>query len=70
MWQALEVKRQFGNWIEYQIESLELEENVDYLVFHNNVKNSKGGRPAVEYILTLDAAKHIAISEKALKFAF
>jgi len=64
LWQALEIGKEFANWIKYQIQSLDLEENVDYIVFAKNGKNPKGGRPAVEYMLTLDAAKHIAMASK------
>ncbi|MCF6207441.1 MAG: antA/AntB antirepressor family protein [Sulfurovum sp.] len=65
--EALELKRQFGNWIHEQIDSLGLEENVDYIVFNGNVKNLIGGRPSKEYILTLDAAKHIAMASRSAK---
>ncbi len=37
---------------------------VDYVVNHKNVINSKGGRPQVDYILTLDMAKHIAMVQR------
>jgi len=67
LWQALEIGKEFANWIKYQIQSLVLEENVDYIVFAKNGKNPKGGRPAVEYMLTLDTAKHIAMASKTLQ---
>ena len=60
----LEVKKPFADWIKYQIESLNLEENFDYLVFHKKVENPDGGRPLQEYILTVDAAKHIAMASR------
>ena len=64
LWQALEVKRKYADWIAYQIKSLDLEENVDYVSFHNNVKREKGATIRKEYMLTLDAAKHIAMASK------
>jgi len=60
----LEVKKPFADWIKYQIESLDLEENFDYLVFHKKVENPDGGRPLQEYSLSVDAAKHIAMASR------
>ena len=55
--EKLEVKGDFSSWIKYQIESLDLEENVDYIVFLNNGENlAQDGRPKTEYVLTLDTA--------------
>ncbi len=67
LWQALEIGKDYSSWIKYQIESLDLEENMDYIVFTKNGENPKGGRPAIEYILTLDAAKHIAMASKTVQ---
>ena len=33
-------------------------------IFHQKGKNLKGGRPQKEYIITLDAAKHIAMASR------
>lgn len=33
-------------------------------VFHKSVKNSKGGRPARDYVVTLDLAKEMAMLER------
>lgn len=38
-------------------------ENVDYVVFHNSMKNLEGGRPQIEYALTIDAAKELSMVE-------
>ena len=60
----LESKRQFGNWISYRIKKYGLIENQDYCeVFNNFVKNPQGGRPQVEYALTLDCAKELSMVE-------
>jgi len=61
---ALGNKKQFANWINYQITSLGLVKNKDYMVFNKKVKNLEGGRPTTEYILTLDIAKHIALASR------
>jgi len=64
LWQKLESKRQFGNWIQDRLE--DFDEEVDYVcVFNKIVKNpSEGGRPEKNFILTLDTAKHIAMLER------
>ncbi len=64
---ALEIKKDFSSWIKGQIESLGLEENVDYMVFTQKGENLSGGRPGTEYILSIDAAKHIAMASRSAK---
>lgn len=62
LWQRLESKRQFGNWIKDRLEGFI--EGKDY-VSNKNVKNLPcGGRPETEYIISLDVAKHIAMLER------
>lgn len=59
----LESKRQFADWIKERIEKYGLIENVDFQVFHDFVKNPKGGRPLTEYALTVDTAKELSMVE-------
>lgn len=56
-------KQEFANWIKNRIEKYDLVENVDYVVFHNSMKNLEGGRPQIEYALTIDAAKELSMVE-------
>lgn len=72
---ALGSKQQFANWIKNRIEKYGFIENQDFEVFNNFVKNpsevflknennpSEGGRPAKQYILSLDMAKELAMVE-------
>jgi hypothetical protein len=39
-------------------------EGCDYVIFNASVKNPKGGRPTIDYVLSLDMAKEIAMVEK------
>ena len=64
---ALEIKKDFSSWIKAQIEGLGLEENVDYTKLTQKGELSKTGQWMVEYILTLDAAKHIAMASRSTK---
>ena len=61
LWEGLESKQQFGNWIESRLEGFT--EGADYLI---NVLNNTGerGKPRTEYYLTMDTAKHLAMLER------
>lgn len=61
--QVLDIKKQFANWIDIQINSLGLEKNVDYIVYE--VRGN--GRPQKEYIITTDTAKHISMASRTAK---
>ena len=72
LYERLEVKKDFSNWVKFQIERAGLVENEDYarastLLLNQQVgvlsqkgENLTVGRPRVEYFLSLEAAKHIA----------
>lgn len=51
----------FSDWITEKINKYGFTENVDFKSFSQ--KNEKGGRPSIEYKLTLNTAKEIAIVE-------
>ncbi len=63
----LEIKKDFSNWINNQIKSLGLEENVDYVVFSHKVKAGHGTTNRKEYIITTDTAKHISMASRTAK---
>jgi len=60
----LGVGKFFANWIKDRIERFDFIEGQDFVrVFANSGKNLDGGRPAQEYLLTLDMAKELAMVE-------
>jgi len=61
LWKALESKQQFGDWIKTRLELFS--ENTDYLI-HKSMNNPLGGRPTVDYYLTIDTAKHLCMLER------
>lgn len=58
--EKLESKRDFSNWITDRIEKYDFVENIDFTTI---LLKSTGGRPRIEYALTLDTAKEIAMVE-------
>lgn len=63
----LEVDTKFATWIERRIEEYDFTDNEDYQVLPNFGKNPQGGRPAIEYALSIDMAKELAMVEKNAK---
>lgn len=59
---ALGVKRDFSNWIKAQLKRAKLIEGEDFAkVYAAKGENPAGGRPRADYLLTIDAAKHVAL---------
>ncbi|ACH38759.1 AntA/AntB antirepressor domain protein [Citrifermentans bemidjiense Bem] len=60
----LDSKEMFAHWIKDQIRRAMLVDGVDYVI-GESPKNPKGGRPTVEYLLSLDAAKNICMMSQS-----
>ena len=56
--------KMFSHWIKDRIESYGFVENQDFWVFAETGKNPLGGRPAIEYALSIDMAKELAMVER------
>ncbi len=55
----------FSHWMRDRIEQHLLAEGEDFAeVFQESLKNPLGGRPATDYHLSLDTAKHLALAER------
>lgn len=63
----LESKQQFADWIKNRIYRYDFEEGTDFVVFHKDMKNSKGGRSSIEYAITVTMAKELAMVENNKK---
>lgn len=59
----LEVGKDFSTWIKDRIRKYGFEENQDFEVFTKIGENPQGGRPSLEYHLTLDMAKELSMVE-------
>ena len=58
---ALEIRTQYSTWIDRMIKEFDFIEGVDFYSNLNKTPNSNGGRPSVEYFLTLDMSKEICM---------
>ena len=63
----LEIGKDFSTWIKVQIQRCDLVENQDFQVFTQKGENLLGGRPSVEYALSIEAAKEIAMMSQTPK---
>ena len=59
----LESKKDFSSWIKNRISKYGFIENVDYEVFTQLGENPNGGRPAIEYALSIGMAKELSMVE-------
>lgn len=57
-------KQEFAHWVKSRIADNQFVQGLDYEVFEDRIKNPVGGRPRIDYWLTLDAAKHVAMLER------
>lgn len=62
LWQFVESKQEFANWIKSRIEKYGFIEGEDYVV-DKFINNPLGGRPTLDYHLTIEAAKELAMVE-------
>ena len=60
----LEVGRDFSTWIKSRLETLGSIENEDYLLTKIGEQLPSGTKYKIEYFVTLDTAKHLAMMEK------
>ena len=60
LWEALESKREFATWIKSRIEKFGFVDGDDFLT---NLSKTQNGRPSIEYIITIDMAKELAMVE-------
>lgn len=56
--EGLKVEKAFSTWIQLQLENVDAIENVDFFPLK---EKSIGGRPSIDYVLTMDIAKEICM---------
>lgn len=60
----LEVANHFREWIKDRIADYGFQENQDYLSFAEKSAKPQGGRPTIEYHITIDMAKELSMVER------
>ena len=60
----LESKQDFSTWIKNRIEKYDFVENQDFVQLHKKMELSKTGQMGIEYHITLDMAKELAMVER------
>ena len=65
LWEYLGSKRQFTDWIKFKIKKYGFVESVDYTTISrkNEIAGSNGFKEIKEYHITIDMAKHCAMTE-------
>lgn len=61
--QFLGVGKDFSSWIKERISKYDFIENQDFEVFTKIGENLSGGRPQIEYVLSIDMAKELSMVE-------
>jgi len=62
LWKFLNISQDFSHWIKKRL--IDFQENVDYLKLVQKNELSKTGQNLLEYHLTIETAKHIAMMER------
>ncbi len=66
LWQWLESKQEFANWIKDRI-AFGFVEGKDYLIKLSNRSDGKAGKPKTDYIITIRMAQHLGMIERSEK---
>jgi anti-repressor protein len=64
---VLGANRDFSNWVKARIADLDLVEGLDFEKFNDSASPNLASANRIDYAITLDAAKHIALSERTQK---
>ncbi|WP_338022614.1 antA/AntB antirepressor family protein [Bartonella australis] len=60
----LEVPTRFNDWIKNRINEYNFQENKDFISFTKILVKPSGGRPSMEYYLSLNMAKELSMVER------
>ena len=60
----LESKQDFSTWIKNRVEKYDFVENIDYTLLHKKMEQVSGAKYLIEYYITLNMAKELAMVER------
>ena len=63
LWEVLESKQQFANWIKTRLSQFNFVEGEDYSTVHEFIKRETGATKTIKYLFPLNVAKEIAMVE-------
>ncbi len=61
LWQFLEIRTQFKDWITRRIKEYEFVEDIDFTLLKNERGKNNGRFTSKDYIITLDMAKELSL---------
>lgn len=65
LWAALKVRRDFSTWVKGRLEEVGAVENLDYCLLPEiGEQKGRGGSNRIDYLLTMDTAKEMAMLER------
>ena len=67
LWQYLESKQRFADWIKSRIKEYGFADGVDYLLHKIMKQDASGSKHIIDYIISLDMAKELAMVENNAK---
>ena len=63
LYDFLESKSNFSDWIKYRIQQYDFIEGVDYVILSEISDKIERGRPAIDYVLSISCAKELSMVE-------
>lgn len=64
LWRALGSKQDFSTWVKKRLQEIDAEENKDYCLLHKKMEQVSGAKYLIDYLLTMDTAKEMAMLER------
>ena len=61
--EKLGVNSKFNDWFKNRVNQYDFTENIDFIGFSKNLEKPLGGRPTIEYYISLDMAKELCMVE-------
>lgn len=64
LWRVLGSKQDFSTWAKKRLQEVDAEENRDYCLLHKKMEQPSGAKYLIDYIVTMDTAKEMAMLER------
>ena len=64
LWRELGSKQDFSTWVKKRLQEVDAEENRDFVLLHIKMEQVSGAKHLIDYIVTMDTAKEMAMLER------